>query len=150
MTQLSPHFSLEEMVHSATALRWNLENTPSDAQIANLRTLCLEQMEPVRALLGVPIHVDSGFRSPLVNRAVGSTASHSDHLDGNACDFVPIGPDLSAAFDLIRASGIPFKQLIIECGAWIHISRASVSTEMRQEALLASKNASGQWVYLPA
>lgn len=145
MTQLSPHFSLEELVYSATALRWGLDNTPSGAQVTNLRALCLDQLEAVRTLLGVPIHVDSGYRAAAVNAAVGSTANHSDHLDGNAADIIPIGMDLRLAFDKIRASAIPFKQLIIECNAWLHISRGT-----KREALLASKDSTGHWVYLPA
>lgn len=138
---LSPNFTLEEMTYSATALRWGLDNTPSEAQIENLKLLCLEQMEPVRALLGVPIHSDSGFRSEAVNSAVGSTSKHSDHLDGNADDFIPIGMPLRAAFDLIRKSGIPFKQLILECNAWIHISRG-----VGREMLLAAGRP-GHWTY---
>lgn len=147
MTQLSTHFSLEEMVYSATALRWGMDNTPSGAQVSNLRALCLDQMEPVRLVLDCPLHVDSGFRTPAVNTTVGSTSKHSDHLDGNACDFIPIGMPLRLAFDKIRASNIPYKQLIIECNAWIHISRAPIGIAPRREALIASKSDSGSWLY---
>lgn len=143
-TMLSPNFSLEEMVYSATALRHGLDNTPSAEAEDNLYKLCNEILEPTRELLGNPMVIDSGFRSPAVNVAVGSTSKHSDHLDGNAADFVPLGMDLRAAFDRIRTSDIPFKQVIIECGAWIHISRGDDAPQ--REALLAY-GGPGNWTY---
>lgn len=145
---LSDHFSLDELTFSATALRMGLDNTPGNVEMVNLASLCLKVLEPVRALLKCPMHIDSGYRAPAVNKAVGSTSPHSDHMDGNACDFIPVGMALRKAFDLIRASDIPFKQLIIECNAWIHISHdpSLIAVTPRREALTASYDA-GQWHY---
>lgn len=60
---LSANFALEEMLRSQTALRLGIENTPSDAQVLELKRLCDTLLEPARLLFGVPLQVDSGYRS---------------------------------------------------------------------------------------
>lgn len=67
---LSEHFTLEEMTASETAARYGLDNTPDEKALANLTRLAAF-LEDVRALLGKPIHINSAFRSPLANEAVG-------------------------------------------------------------------------------
>ena len=143
MKWLTPHFALEELTYSSVALRHGIDNEPSVAAATNLFKLCRDVLEPVRELLNCPLHVDSGYRSETLNELVGSTSKHSDHLDGNAADVIPIDMPIREAFDLIRASNIPFKQLILECGAWIHLSRGD---EPHREALLAS-GSPGNWTY---
>lgn len=145
MTQLSPNFTLEELTFSEAALRLGVDNTPDEEAIANLTRLATTILEPMRALLDLPVHINSGYRSFEVNQRVGG-ATKSAHLLGNAADTVPIGMQLRAAFDKIRASGIPFDQLILECNAWCHISQAPVGTEPRRQALLAS-GGPGHWTY---
>lgn len=145
MTQLSPNFSLEELTRSQASLRLGIDNQPNEEQLANLTRLANDLLEPVRALLGFPLHIDSGFRCPQVNAAVGSTASHSAHLDGRAADVIPVGMDLKKAFDLIR-QGIIFDQLIIECNAWLHIAVATEGAHPRRQALVAS-GSPGHWTY---
>lgn len=146
---ISPHFTLEELTFSQLALRTGLDNTPEDEDIANLKLLCASLLEPVRTLLGVPLHVDSGYRSPQVNAAVGG-AHASAHMYGRAADVIPIGMDLRTAFDQIRShKELPIDQIIIECNAWIHLAIAATGTSPRGEALLASGSA-GHWTYQPA
>ena len=70
---LSPFFSLDEMTRSQTALRLGLDNTPPAEAIAELRRLCANLLEPARLLLGVPLHVDSGFRCSALNAAKTET-----------------------------------------------------------------------------
>lgn len=118
---LSPHFSLTEMTRSDTGLRHGLKNDPSQREIDYLHKLCDTMMEPIRALLCVPIHVNSGFRCPEVNALVKGKPN-SAHLDGRACDFVPMGMGLDRAMNMIISSGLPYDQLILEYGAWIHVS----------------------------
>ena len=101
MNPLTPHFSLEELTFSEVALRQGIDNTPTTEQVLNLKRLCQELLEPVRSLLNVPMHINSGFRSPKVNAAVGG-AHGSAHLAGLAADFIPIGLDLSVVFDMLR------------------------------------------------
>jgi zinc D-Ala-D-Ala carboxypeptidase len=150
MTQLSPHFSLEELTYSTAAIRRGLDNTPDSVQIANLTRLCVELLEPARAILGVPFHIDSGFRSPEVNTLVGSSAKHSAHLDGRAADIVPMGGvALKNAFDALRTNLKGYDQIIIECNAWIHIAIPDALDKPRGEALIAW-GAPGNWKYAQA
>ena len=76
--QLSPHFKLSEMLDSGTGRSKGLSNEPSAEVLANLRKLCNEALEPIRALIG-PMHVNSGYRSDAINKAVGgsTTSAHS-------------------------------------------------------------------------
>jgi Peptidase M15 len=117
---LSEHFSLEELVFSSTAVRLGLDNTPTPGVIANLTTLAMG-LELVRKALGFPMHIDSGYRSPKVNKAVGG-AVNSAHLMGYAADFTcaQFGTPLEIV-RLIAKCGFQFDQIIQE-GTWVHIS----------------------------
>jgi zinc D-Ala-D-Ala carboxypeptidase len=146
--QLSEHFTLAELTFSQVALRQGFPNSPSSAQLSNLIQLCEQLLEPGRTLLDVPLHVDSGYRSPVVNEIVGG-AHTSAHIDGRAADFITIGMPLRNAFEKLRASELPYDQLIIEANAWLHIAIAPSGTPPRREALLAS-GGPGAWHYAPA
>lgn len=140
MTALSPHFSLEEL--TATSHR-ELDNTPTPEIVAAL-TDTAQRLEAVRKLLRQPMHVNSGYRSPAVNAAVGGVAD-SAHMSGRACDF--ICPGFGTPLDICRAlqaSGIPVDQ-IIEEGTWVHISFAPT---MRHQ-VLTKKPGGGYYTGLP-
>jgi len=131
---LTDHFSLEELTSSSIALRKGIPNVPNDEQVANL-TLLAQTLERVRELLG-PFHIDSAFRSPKVNSAVGGSPT-SAHLEGYAADIVC--PSYGGPLEVCKAiqgSGIPYDQLIMEGGekGWTHIS---VDPKMRREVLTA-------------
>lgn len=145
--QLSDHFTLQEMTFSSTGARLGLFNVPNEEQIHYLMLLCETCLEPARALLNdVPLHVDSGYRSPRVNHAVGG-AGDSAHMEGRAADIIPKGFPLRDAFDLLRVSPkIPYDQIIFEAASWIHIAIARAGDKPRREALMAV-NSSGRWVY---
>src|SRR6266404_3127368 len=146
MTQLSEHFTLEELSFSELALRQGFDNVPPANLVPNLAELAHVLLEPVRVILGVPLHINSGYRSPEVNAAIGGATS-SAHMQGRAADFVPIGRNILEAFhDLRVAQGLPFDQLIFECAAWIHIAIAPGIDAPRREALLAS-GGPGAWHY---
>lgn len=119
--RLSQHFHLDEMTISQTATRLKINNTPSERDIARLRDLCENVLEPVRSLFNKPVVISSGYRSLALNRAIGSKDS-SQHTKGEAADFTIPGFTVTEVFDAIRASKIPFDQLIDEGGAWIHVS----------------------------
>lgn len=119
MTQLSPHFSLEEL--TTTQVR-GVDNTPPEAIINRLRDTAI-RMEAVRSILGdVPIHVNSGYRSALVNLKVGGSKT-SAHMSGYAVDFVAprFGTPLEVA-RAIAASKLVYDQLIWEEESWVHIA----------------------------
>lgn len=114
--QLTPHFSLAEL----TVTNTKLDNTPSPKVIEVLRTTAF-YMEKVRELLGnVAITVNSGYRSPDVNRAVGGT-SNSSHTYGYAVDFTAYGHTPLTISNILSKSNLKFDQLIYE-KTWVHIS----------------------------
>jgi zinc D-Ala-D-Ala carboxypeptidase len=122
MTQLSDHFTLEELIASPTASRLGLGNEPTPVILGRLSAVA-QQMEKVRDLLGgKPIRVSSGYRSPAVNRAVNG-ARTSAHCLGYAVDFTcaEVGDPFAVCSAIARAD-LPFDQLIHEFGSWTHIS----------------------------
>lgn len=145
MTPLSEHFTLEELTFSQSALRLGIDNTPPAVALEELQKLCSVLLEPARLILGVPLHVDSGYRCPELNSRIGG-ASASAHMDGRAADIIPIGMPLQQAFDTLHASDLPLDQIIIECGAWLHMAIAPDGVEPRRMAMTASGHP-GAWSY---
>jgi hypothetical protein len=130
---MSEHFSLTELTASSTAVRLGIDNTPN-GEIANNLSLLADQLETVRAMLGnKPMHIDSGYRCPELNAAVGG-AKDSAHLSGFAADFTC--PDFGSPESIVtalEAAGLKYDQLIQE-GTWVHVSFAPA---MRQQTLTA-------------
>lgn len=143
---LTPHFTLEEMVRSEIAVRNSIDNTPSVQQMASLKRLCKDILEPLRALVEKPINISSGFRNPTVNSLVGGSPN-SQHMKGEAADISVEGLTTQQLFDLIRASALPYDQLIQEFDAWVHVSHRANN---RRQALFAKKNAQNKTVITPA
>ncbi|MGK5040452.1 D-Ala-D-Ala carboxypeptidase family metallohydrolase [Janthinobacterium sp. GB1R12] len=139
---LSPHFSLAELVASQVATRQGIDNAPSPAIIANLTRLAA-LLEQVRALVGAPIAISSGYRSPALNKAVGGTGN-SAHVLGLAADISTAKLVPKALALLIRQSDIAFDQLIYE-GTWVHIG-LSAGAPRRQ--VLTAKFAGGSVSYV--
>ncbi|MDY3074712.1 MAG: D-Ala-D-Ala carboxypeptidase family metallohydrolase [Prevotella sp.] len=83
--RLTEHFKLSEFTKSSTASARGIDNTPNEQQVANLKRLCQEVLEPLRQHFGVPIIIGSGFRCPKLNKLVGGV-SNSQHMTGEACD----------------------------------------------------------------
>lgn len=143
---LSPHFSLEELTFSQAAVRLGIDNTPDAEEIANLRHLCDELLEPARLVLGVPLHVDSGYRSIKVNAQVGGDSA-SAHMYGRAADIIPINMSISEAFDRLRKDiTLPYDKIIFECKAWIHIAIPPLGLRARRIAETATGHP-GAWKY---
>ena len=136
MTQLTEHFSLEELTHTDHR---EFTNEPNDIEKNNLKRVA-ELLEQVKELLGgKPIMVNSAFRSKQVNDAVGSKDS-SQHRIGCAADIrVPsMTPD--EVVKAIIASDIPFDQIIREFDRWTHISVPNEPTgKPRRQALIIDK-----------
>lgn len=146
--RLSPNFTLEELTRSEIALRLGLVNDPNEEQIRNLGRLCRSLLEPIRTILCVPLHVNSGFRSEAVNKEVGGSPT-SAHMDGRAADIYPIGMPLRQAFDTLRRNTmLPIDQLIIECDSWLHCAMPKLLTMPRRQFLVASGRP-GAWKYEP-
>lgn len=143
---LTKHFSLAEMIRSDEALRLGIRNVPDEQQQDNLRRLCVEILEPLRAVLGRPITVTSGLRVPVLNTIIGGSQT-SDHCHGRAADIKVEGMTAKAVCETVRAAGLPYKQLIHEFGAWCHVSIPPRAEPPKREDLTAIKVA-GRTHYL--
>jgi hypothetical protein len=127
MANLSPHFTLREFVKSQTALRRGIGNNPDDTEIKNLIALCENVLEPVREHFKKPVRINSGFRSPDLNSAIGGSKT-SQHMTGEAADFEISGVDNLEIAKWIRDQ-LDFDQLILEfyepgipSSGWVHVS----------------------------
>lgn len=124
--QLTPHFALAEFTKSAKAAQMRLDNSPSPKALANLQRTA-EMLERVRAQLGVPIIITSGYRGPVLNKAVGGATS-SDHMQGQAADVV--APKYGRPYAVAKAlaphiNALGIGQIIYEKSGrseWVHLS----------------------------
>lgn len=148
--KLSKNFSLQELTKSSSAIRLGLDNTPGDDEINNLRTLCEEVLQPVRDYYGMPVVINSGYRSPQVNAAIGGSRT-SEHCKGMAADIeIPGIPNADLATWI--KEHLRFRQLILEFytpgvpdSGWVHVSFDPA--DLKQEIMTASRQG-GKTVYL--
>ena len=133
---MTPHFTLAEL--TATSHR-QFDNTPNDAETANLQRLA-EFLEQVKTVLGgKPIMVNSAFRSKQVNDSVGSKDT-SQHRIGCAADIRVPGMTPDAVVRAVIAAGLPYDQIIREFDAWTHISVTNTPDGApRRQALIIDK-----------
>mgnify|MGYP003341284495 CR=1 FL=1 len=137
--KLSPNFTLEELTHSEIAERQGLDNTPNEDVKANLVRLA-KFLEQVRTVLGRPVMVNSAYRSPEVNAAVGSKPT-SQHCLGCAADIkVPgLTPD-NIVKELLKTN-LEYDQIIREFDSWVHISIPNkFADKPRKNALIIDKS----------
>lgn len=131
---LSDNFSLFEMTYSVTAKANGINNTPPKAVIQNLQALCKNVLQPLRWHLCVPIIITSGYRCAALNKKIGGTVN-SQHVLGQAADFVCPQKDLKIAFDYIK-NYLDFDQLLYEHSkdgtTWIHVSYKADGHNRRQ------------------
>ena len=125
MQQITEHFTVEEFERSSTADRLGIVNRLPEALLPNLRALCEEVLEPLRAFAGKPIVISSGYRCPALNQAVGGVPQ-SQHLRGEAADLhLPSIAEGRAWFRWLM-DNTTFDQLIWEHDRhgshWIHVS----------------------------
>lgn len=122
------YFTLKELSNSTTANARKIDNTPGLIEQANLINLVNHILDPLREVYGKPIRVNSGYRSPALNAAIGGSKT-SDHMTGKAAD-ITVGSrqENQKLFDLIQKLNLPFDQLIFEKGNikegpdWVHVS----------------------------
>jgi len=138
---VSKHFRLGEFTKSITAERHQLYNIPrEESELANLRALADQVLEPARQLLATPLLITSGYRCATLNRLIGG-AAQSQHMLGEATDFIPKGGDVEEAALLLSCQpDLPFDQLILEIRLrddaapvrWIHISHKRLGGNRRE------------------
>jgi len=127
---ISKHISYKEGVYSITATRRGINNDPNDEQLSNMELVAGKVFEPLRKYVGGPIKINSFFRSPDLNKAIGGS-SKSQHCKGQAIDIddtfgVVANSDM---YNYIK-NNLDFDQLIWEFGDdenpnWVHVSYVS-------------------------
>jgi len=134
---MTPNFTLAEL--TATSHR-QFDNTPNEAETANLQRLA-ELLEGVKeALAGKPVMVNSGFRCKAVNDSVGSKDT-SQHRLGCAADIRVPGLTPDEVVRAIIAAKLPYDQLIREFDTWTHISITNAPDGVpRQQVLIIDKS----------
>ena len=149
--RLSKNFTLNELTKSQTAVRFGIDNTPTEEHLQNLKILVNQFLQPLRDAKGLPIRVTSCYRAPKLNKKVGSS-SKSQHQKGEAVDF-----EITGFSNLELASWIEenmeFDQLILEFydastpnSGWIHSSY--VGEKNRKQVLTAIRLDNGKTKYL--
>ena len=127
MKRISDNISYAEAIHSNTAKRKGIDNTPSSAQVEKMQLTASKIFEPLRKWVDGPIKVSSFFRSVALNEAIGGSSS-SQHCKGQAIDLDDVYGHKSNAdmYHWIK-DNLNFDQLIWEFGTdvnpnWIHVS----------------------------
>lgn len=147
---LSANFTLKELTKSDTATRLGIDNTPDEAVIESLKLLCENVLQPVRYHFGKSVTVNSGYRSPESNAAVGGSKT-SDHCKGQAADIEIEGisnPDLAHWI----MDNCDYTQLILEFytqgqpnSGWVHVSYDPSNLKMQE---LTAVKVAGKTTYL--
>ena len=147
---ISEHISYKEGVYSITATRLGIDNTPNNEQLDNMEVIAEKVFEPLREWVGGPIKINSFFRCPDLNKAIGGS-SKSQHCHGQAID-IDDTFGVVANSDMYKyiKNNLDFDQLIWEFGDdedpnWVHVSYVSKEGN-RNRCLRASKN-NGKTVY---
>ena len=136
--KLSKNFTLNEMIKSTVALRKNIDNTPSQIHVENLRKVVTHILQPIRDRFDKPVVVSSGYRSIALCEAIGSS-KFSQHALGQAVDFEIMGVDNYELANWICVN-LEYDQLILEYyklgqpnSGWVHCSY--VDSNARNQAL---------------
>jgi len=151
--QLTKNFSLSELTRSEAAARKGVDNTPPPEAVENLRALAEKVLQPLRDAVGKPMRVNSAYRGPEANKAVGGSKT-SQHMTGEAADIEFDGFDNKKLAEKIVALKLPFDQLILEFykpgdpnSGWVHVSHKRGGPQ-RGEVLRAVA-LKGKTAYLP-
>ena len=140
---ISKHVNIREGVYSRTATRLGIENKPDKQQLENMITVAEEIFEPLRQWVGGPIKINSFFRSPDLNKAIGGSTK-SQHCKGQAIDIDDtFGKATNAQMYNFIKENLDFDQVIWEFGDddnpnWVHVSYVSPQ-ENRKRCLKAYK-----------
>ena len=139
--QLSENFSLNEFTKSDTAVRKRINNTPNETHLENMKSLCENVLQKVRTHFGKSVRITSGYRSPELCEAIGSSKT-SQHAKGQAADFEITGIDNKVLAEYI-IDNLDFDQIILEFytdgdpnSGWVH---CSYKHDNRKQVLRASR-----------
>lgn len=144
--QFTKNFSLHEML-ATDHRKFDAEqyNPPAEV-VESLRLLAEHVLQPLRDAVGSPIRVNSGYRCPSLNKAIGG-AKTSQHMSGQAADIIDLVHGNEFLFKKIKELKLPFDQLIDEFGfRWVHVSYDPA--RHRGDILQAQKDAKGKTHYV--
>ena len=151
MERFSKHVSWKEGTHSNTALRRGLDNTPNEDQIKCMKEIAEDLFEPLREWVGGPIKINSFYRCPELNTAIGGSAT-SQHCKGQAMDIDDtFGYKTNAEMYYFIKEHLNFDQMIWEFGDddnpnWVHVSY--VSPEKNRNRCLKAYKENGRTKYI--
>jgi len=147
--KLSENFTLDELTKSQEAIRLGILNEPTNEHITNLILLCKYILQPIRNYFKMPVSISSGYRSPALCEAIGSSAK-SQHTKGQAADFEIFGVHNKEVSDWI-IQNLDYDQCILEFwnenepnSGWIH---CSYSINGNRKQYLKAQNVNGKIVY---
>ena len=115
------NFKMSELIHSDTAIRYNINNMPDINSLDNMLSLIVNCLQKVRDKLAKPMIISSGYRCTDLNKKVGGVST-SQHCKGQAVDFTVPGMTIQQVIAAIKLSGVEYDQLINEYNKWVHIS----------------------------
>ena len=148
---ISKHISYKEGVHSITAIRKGIDNEPNEEQLANMKLVANNVFEPLRVFVNGPIKVNSFFRSPNLNKAIGGSTK-SQHCKGQAIDIDDTyGKATNAEMYWWIKENLDFDQMIWEFGSnenpdWVHVSY--VSPDKNRNRCLKAYRDNGKTKYM--
>jgi hypothetical protein len=154
---LSPNFTLDEMLRSEVATRWGYDEQffPGPKVIDNLKALAVHVLQPLRNAIRKDLapkgimRITSGYRCARVNTKVGGSP-RSQHITGNAADFHVPGLTIEQLYQYIKKSDIEYDQLIQEFDTWIHISFTKTRKNRRQNLRAVRMNGKARYIADPA
>jgi len=139
-------------VYSRTAERLGIKNDPTDDHLLNMITISEKVFEPLREHVGGPIKINSFYRGPELNKAIGGS-SKSQHCHGQAIDIDDtFGHATNAEMYKWIKENLSFDQMIWEFGTdknpnWVHISYVS-DDKNRNRCLKAYKDENNKTKYM--
>ena len=149
--KISDHITYAEAIHSETAKRKSIDNTPNPNQIEAMKLLAEKVFQPLREWVGGPIKVNSFFRSAELNEAIGGSKT-SQHCKGQAIDIDDVyGYKTNSEMYHWIKENLSFDQMIWEFGTdtqpnWVHVSYVSEENN-RNRCLKAYKDDMGRTKY---
>ena len=150
-TKITEHFTVEELTASPTAKAKGIKNTPTPEHLANMKYVCEKILEPVRAHFGKPIKINSSYRCPALNVAVGGSKT-SQHVNGQAVDYEIEGVSNKVLADWV-SENLEFDQVILEFftqgdnnSGWVHTSIKKEGGNRKQKLIAKKDGASTKYV----
>lgn len=131
---ITENFTLEEFIHSDTAIAKDIKNELGLRERQALENLVIRLLQPLRDAMGKPININSGYRCPELNKAVGGVPT-SQHQKGEAADLY-INGKASDLLEVLEDSGLPFDQAILyRHKNFLHVS-LKLEGEQRKQIII--------------